>query len=95
MSMFIVRVELHGVTDHNHQLYSLLHTEMGSRNFSRTIGNPPDKYQLPSAEYFYPNGNDINAVLRLAKQSADKTGKDCSIVVTQAAAFRSHNLKKA
>ena len=91
MNYFTTRVELHNAvyTD-----YETLHAHMANLKFQRTIQETTTKatYHLPTAEYRSHGDITTEKVLELAKLAASKTGKACSVIVTQSANIVFYNL---
>jgi hypothetical protein len=82
MAQFTVRVELHQAqwTD-----YETLHASMEQRGFSRQITSDDGKtYQMPWAEYNGIGNFSSIQVRDIAKAAADSTGKQNSVLVTEA-----------
>ena len=94
MQKFITRVELHGASPGD---YELLHVEMASRHFARTvISNDGKSYTLPSGTYVSHGELSVEAVRNLAQQASAITGRDCwvmSAAYTEAA-WRLHEAPK-
>lgn len=82
MPRFTVRVELHNAewTD-----YEALHTAMERRGFSRLITADSGRaYHMPWAEYNGEGGLTSTQVLDIARKAAESTGKQSSVLVTEA-----------
>jgi hypothetical protein len=82
MANFTVRVELHHAEWAD---YEQLHSAMGQRGFSRQITADDGRvYQMPWAEY-NGSGNFTSVQVRdIARGAADTTGKQNSVLVTEA-----------
>lgn len=85
MANFTTRVELHSATSTD---YDALHLAMQAAGFSRTIvSNDQKVYILPTAEYVCSGQFDRAVVLKVAGEAAAKTGKNYSVLVTEATAW--------
>ena len=82
MADFTVRIELHNAQWAD---YDRLHAEMEQRGFSRQITSDDGKtYHMPWAEY-NGSGNLTSAQVRdIVRVAADSTGRQNSVLVTQA-----------
>ena len=74
--------------------YEKLHAEMAKQGFVRTIVSDDNvTYHLPTAEYnLVANNFTLGQVLEKAKVAAKQTGKENSIIVTEANGRTWHNL---
>jgi Endoribonuclease GhoS len=82
MSIFTIRVELHGA---NYNDYQTLHAAMQQAGFSRTIkGDNGRVYHLPEAEYTISTVANAESVRTLASGAAQRTGKQFAVLVTTA-----------
>jgi hypothetical protein len=90
MSQFITRVELHKGTSED---YEILHAAMARKGFSRTIqGSDGITYHLPWAEYYANTTSSIEQVRSAAISAADATGRNSSVLVSQAIQIAWQNL---
>lgn len=81
MAQFTTRVVLHNADWKN---YEALHGYMQSAGFKRTItSDDGTTYHLPDAEYDYSGTATKAQVLEKAKAAAARTGKTCSVLVTE------------
>ena len=81
MASFTTRVELHSATETH---YATLHAELERRGFSRLIrADDGTWYHLPTAEYNYDGAATIDTVFGLAEASANSTGRNSWILVTE------------
>src|SRR5262249_54050845 len=82
MANFTVRIDLHHAEWSD---YEQLHTAMEARRFSRRITSDDGRtYEMPWAEY-NGSGNLTSAQVRdIARAAADSTGKQNSVLVTEA-----------
>ena len=82
MSSFTTRVELHYANDND---YDQLHQAMEREGFSRLIqGGDGRWYQLPTAEYNRETELAIETVRESAARAAASTGRNHSVLVSQA-----------
>ena len=82
MSLFIVRVELHGAVYNSD--YDILHTAMANAGFNRIItADNGKKYFLPTAEYVMSSNTTRSQILSLAKNAAAMTGKTFGVLVVE------------
>lgn len=82
MSVFIVRVELHGALEGD---YQVLHALMEKLGFSRSIVDSfGSRFQLPTAEYAINSTLTTEAIRDLVIKTAQSTGKSYWILVVQA-----------
>jgi hypothetical protein len=93
MSRFITRVELHTATWQ--QDYAVLHQAMHNAGFLKMIQDDNTKiwYHLPMAEYFIETNATVDQVNTAAKQAADSTGRNSSILTALHAGLRWINLE--
>lgn len=81
MSRFMTRVELHGA---NSKDYETLHTAMAGEGFSPFIqAGDGTVYRLPTAEYYCEGNFTAAQVLQAAQRSANKTGRNAGIIVSE------------
>ena len=79
---FTVRIELH---DANWDDYNALHIAMEQRGFSRLIrGDNGVTYRMPWAEYNGSGQLSCAQIRDAAQQAANGTGKNNSVLVTEA-----------
>jgi hypothetical protein len=82
MAQFTVRIELH---DAQWDDYSVLHSAMESKGFSRLIrGDNGQTYRMPWAEYNGTASFTCEQVRNIAQEAANQTGKKSSVFVTEA-----------
>ena len=78
----MTRVELHGAL--TAEDYALLHREMETEGFSRTItSTEPATYYLPTAEYFYSGSVTHGQVLAKAEAAARRTKHMYGVIVCE------------
>jgi len=81
VNQFITRIELHGAKWPED--YIALHSYMMAARFYRTIiAEDGRQYYLPSATYRSYGDLTAQDVRRLAAEAAAKTGRQCSVLVT-------------
>ena len=88
---FTVRIVLH---DGESEDYDKLHEEMDSKGFLDYYESKTHRYELPPAEYNYPNSGTKESVLEKAENAAKETGKDFQVLVTESAGRISTGLNK-
>ena len=82
MAQFTVRIELHEAQWAD---YETLHAAMQRQGFSRLItGDDGRTYDMPWAEYDGTANLSSMQVLGVARQAANSTGKNNSVLVTEA-----------
>jgi hypothetical protein len=82
MAQFTIRIELH---DAQWADYETLHAAMKRQGFSRLIKSDAGRtYQLPWAEYNGAAALSSMQVLAIARDAARTTGKQTSVLVTEA-----------
>lgn len=80
--MFLARIELHKAT---YDDYETLHRAMESSGFSRSVkGDDGNRYQLPTAEYYYDGTSTCEQVRTTAKTAANQTGLQSGVIVADA-----------
>ena len=84
MDRFTVRVELFDTDDGTSEEYDILHEQMETKGFTRTIisGDDGTEYQLPPAEYNLIGNYAAEDVRDMASLAAAATGKKYSVLVT-------------
>lgn len=90
MNRFTVRVELYEADSND---YDVLHKEMLKRKFYRTIVLNGIEYKLPDAEYNKVGNFNSKEILALTISAAEIVGKKFSVMITQSAGRRFHNLE--
>lgn len=85
MSRFIVRIELH---DAKWADYDTLHDAMQNRGFARLIkGDDGKTYHLPWAEYTGVSDLTCGGIRDIAREVANTTGKNNSVLATEGTSF--------
>jgi hypothetical protein len=81
MTLFIVRIELHGGTFVD---YETLHSAMDRQGFSRQImANDRSVYHLPPAEYSFTGNATSDQVLAAAKAAATTVKPNPVVLVSE------------
>src|ERR1700733_2131872 len=93
MSIFIIRVTLHG-KDHSHQDYTRLHNAMGNSNYSRIItGFNGVRYHLPTAEYTITGINTADSIYIHVKSIANIIDINNGVLVTRVPTLNSQDIQ--
>jgi hypothetical protein len=93
MSLFFVRVELHGGSLSD---YTKLHEAMATAGFSRTVvGNDGRKYNLPTAEYTVDGNHSIDQVSTAANVAATKTGRTHIVLASMSSGWKGSGMTVA
>ena len=92
MSLFIVRVELHGLL-YNHPSYTMLNTAMERAVFVRTILYSGRLYHMPPAEYNKTSNESTQVILNSVKTIANPITRDNGVMVTKSAEFMQDGLR--
>lgn len=94
MAKFIVRVELHGVSN-DADVYKKLHEKMAVYGFKRAIKERNKSYELLTAEYFNEsNEHGIETILAGAKVACESINKPYSVFISEYTNVIWHNLKE-
>ena len=80
MSLFLVRIELHGKPDYSHPSYEKLHAAMEKEGFTRTINPDAKWYKLNSGSYRIDCDYPLEKVMEMAKKAADSVDTNNSVL---------------
>ena len=85
MAYFTIRIEL---SMHSPELYAQLDLLMIQEGFRKTVTLGKHAYTLPTGEYNFIGNLFITDVRELAKRTAEKSGGEFSLLVTESKGIR-------